>query len=55
MIPHRSFGQDMRRAVKLTILGWFAIPVTLGRWLGRFVWDLVERMYSTVKVWLTKT
>nr|BAL60247.1 hypothetical protein HGMM_OP4C883 [Candidatus Acetothermum autotrophicum] len=44
----------MQRAIHLAILGWLAIPVTLGRWLGRLVWNLLERVILAVKAWLVK-
>jgi ABC-type multidrug transport system permease subunit len=68
MTPHdrrESFSRDLWDAIRLAIIGWFlyvfAVPITLGRWLGRWVWRVVEAtidlgllIYSRVKKRLFK-
>jgi (E)-4-hydroxy-3-methylbut-2-enyl-diphosphate synthase len=68
MTPHdrrESFSRDLWDAIRLAIIGWFlyvfAVPITLGRWLGRWVWRAVEAtidlgllIYSRVKKRLFK-
>lgn len=43
----QGFGRDLWLAIRLTVLGWFlyifAIPLVVGRWLGRACWSACEQ------------